>query len=126
MTTKTQTALRKLIADASTAPKMRRAATLRLGRLRAASRPAITTRTKPAPAPSEDAKFEAYQSFVALSAQRSALHRKRRSTGEQGIFGAMVALMPANSPTTDDPQQWRDFIAQVEGVLAEIKSAKTL
>ena len=69
MTTRTQAALRKLIADTTTAPAMRRAATLRLSRLRAATTPAATTRAKPtAPtAPSEKAVFEAVQSFHALS-----------------------------------------------------------
>jgi hypothetical protein len=121
-------ALERCVSDSTKPEKLRRSASLRLSRLRAAvNRPAATTRTTaPAPAPSEDAKFEAVQAFRALSAQRSALIRKRRSRGEHEAFAAMVALMPANSPTTDNPQQWRDFIAQVEGVLAEIKAVKVL
>jgi hypothetical protein len=134
-------ALEECIADASRPEKIRRACALRLARLKSATRPqgaglrltatrptATRTTAKPAPLPipTEKARFEALQSFLALSRHRSALHRKRRSTSEQSIFSAMVALMPAGIPTTDDAQQWRNFIAQVEGVLAEIKSAKTL
>jgi hypothetical protein len=128
MTTKTQTALRKLIADASTAPTIRRAATLRLGRLRAASRPAITTRAtsaKPAtpPVPTEKARYEALQSFLALSRHRSALHRKRCTPAEYELKAVMTCLMPATAPTTDDPGQWRDFISRISGILEEIKSS---
>lgn len=118
-------ALERAIADSATAPKIRRGCVLRLARLRAATRPAITTRTTaPTPAPTEQAKFEAVQSFRALSLQRTALHRKRRSEGEQEIFKAMICLMPSAAPQGDDPQQWRNFIAQVSGLLEEIKSIK--
>lgn len=121
-------ALERAIADSATAPKIRRSCTLRLARLRAASvkRPAITTRTKAAtPAPTTAAKFEAVQSFNALAAQRTALFRNRRRTrGEQDIFNSMVALMPAAVPTNDDTTAWSNFIAQVDGLLSEIKSIK--
>jgi hypothetical protein len=30
--------------------------------------------------------------------------------------------MPGTAPTTDDPGQWRDFIARISGILEEIKS----
>jgi hypothetical protein len=122
MTTKTQTALRKLIADTSTAPTMRRAATLRLSRLRAA-----TTRTTiPTPAaPSEKAIFEAVQSFHALSRQRTALYR-HRTAGSFSILNAMTALMPAAVPTSSDPTEWRNFIAQIDGILEEIKNVRPL
>jgi hypothetical protein len=106
---------------------MRRAATLRLGRLRAASRPAITARAKPvAPAaPSEKAIFEAVQSFHALSRQRSALFR-HRTAGSFSILNTLTALMPAAVPTSSDPTEWRNFIAQVDGLLSEIKTIKHL
>ena len=122
MNTRTQAALRKLIADTSTAPTMRRAATLRLSRLRAA-----TTRTTiPTPAaPSEKAVYEAVQSFHALSRQRSALYR-RRTAGSFSILNAMTALMPAAVPTSSDPTEWRNFIAQIDGILEEIKNARPL
>jgi hypothetical protein len=128
MTTRTQAALRKLIADTTTAPTMRRAATLRLSRLRAATTLAATTRAKPtAPAaPSEKAVYEAVQSFHALSRQRTALYRRRSTTREQTIFNAMTALMPAAVPTSSDPNEWRDFIAQVGGILEEIKNVRPL
>jgi hypothetical protein len=126
-------ALERCVSDSTKPEKLRRSASLRLSRLRAAvKRPAATTRTtapsNPAalPVPTEKARYEALQSFLALCRQRTALHRKRRSTGEQGIFNAMVALMPATAPTCDDPQQWRDFIARVSAILEEIKTAKTL
>jgi hypothetical protein len=121
-------ALERLVADSTTAPKMRRAATLRLGRLRAANRPAITTRAKPAaPAPSEEAKFEAAQSFAALARQRTALFRNRRRTqGEQEAFNAMVCLMPATMPPDNDPKAWTNFVAQIGGLLSEIKTIKHL
>lgn len=126
-TARTIAALERLVADSTAAPKMRRAATLRLGRLRAASRPAITTRTTaPAPAPSEKAIFEAVQSFHALSRQRSALFRKRRSGAEQSIFAALNLLMPAAAPTNDDPKAWSDFIGRIDLLLEEIRSAKPL
>jgi hypothetical protein len=119
-------ALERLVADSTAAPKMRRAATLRLGRLRAASRPAITTRTTPtAPAPSEEAKFEAAQSFNALARQRTALFRNRhRTRGEQEAFNAMVFLMPATMPPDNDPTAWRNFVAVIDGLLSEIKNIK--
>jgi len=120
-------ALERLVADSTAAPKMRRAATLRLGRLRAASRPAITARAKPtAPAaPSEKAVYEAVQSFHALSRQRSALFR-HRTAGSFSILNAMTALMPAAVPTSSYPTEWRNFIAQIDGILEEIKNARPL
>ena len=125
--------LQRVYNDASRPEAARRSAALRLSRLRAAvNRPAATARTtapsKPAPlpVPTEKARFEALESFLALSRHRTALHRKRRTAGEQDIFNAMVALMPATVPPTDDPQQWRDFIAKVSCILEEIKAAKTL
>jgi hypothetical protein len=126
-------ALEKAVVDFSRPEKIRRSCALRLARLRAAARPAAgtTTRTKAAPAkpaplpvPTERARFEAVQSFLALSRHRTALFRKRRTAGEQDVFNAMVALMPATAPTSDDPQQWRDFIARVSAILEEIKSTK--
>ena len=128
MNAKTQNALRKLIADSTTAPIMRRAATLRLSRLRAATTPAATTRAKPtAPAaPSEKAVFEAVTSFHALSRQRTALFRRRSTAREQTIFNAMTALMPAAVPTSNDPQPWIIFVQQIDGLLAEIKNVRPL
>jgi hypothetical protein len=120
-------ALEKCVSDSTRPEKLRRSASLRLSRLRAAvKRPAtITTRTTaPAPAPSEDAKFEAVQAFRALSAQRSALIRKRRSRGQQEAFEAMVALMPAAMPQDSDPKAWSNFVAVIDGLLFEIKSIK--
>ena len=125
MTARTIISLERLLADSTKPAVMRRACALRLSRLRAASRPATTTRTTaPAPVPSEVAKFEAVQSFHALSRQRTALHRKRRSPGEQEIFRAMLALMPAAAPTNDDPKAWTNFVAQIDGLLSEIKNIK--
>jgi hypothetical protein len=119
-------ALQRAVADSARPEKIRRACALRLSRLRAASRPATTTRTKPAAsaAPTEQAKFEAVQSFRALSLQRTALHRKRRTTGEQEIFKAMLALMPATSPQDSDPTAWRNFVGLIDGLLSEIKNIK--
>ena len=121
-------ALEKCVSDSTRPEKLRRSASLRLSRLRAAvKRPAVTTRTTaPASAPSEDAKFEAVQAFRALSAQRSALIRKRRSRGEQEAFATLVALMPANIPQGSDPTAWRNFVGQIDGLLAELKGIHTL
>ena len=126
-------ALQRAVADSARPEKIRRACALRLSRLRAATtatakRPAPTTRTTPAApsAPTAQACFEAHQSFTALAAQRSALHRKRRSPGEQEIFKAMLALMPAAMPQDGDPKAWTDFVAQIDGLLSEIKSIKHL
>jgi len=123
--------LEQLVSDSTKPATMRRAATLRLARLRAASATAkpltITTRTKAAPAPTEEAKFEAAQSFHALSRQRSALFRNRRRTrGEQNAFNAMVCLMPRAMPQDDDPKAWTNFVAEIAGLLCEIKSIKHL
>ena len=133
-------ALEECIADASRPEKLRRMAALRLARLRAAAKAApatglrlttgTTTRTKPAtaakpaapPAPTERTRFEALQSFLALSRHRSALRRKRRTPAENNIFASMVCLMPSAAPTTDDPAAWRDFIDRVGLILEEIKS----
>ena len=131
-------ALEKAVVDFSRPEKIRRSCALRLARLRAAGRPATglrptpgtTTRTKPAPAakpatppvPSERARFEAVQSFLALSRHRTALHRKRRTPAETEIYFSMTALMPAAVPITDDAKAWTDFIARISGILEEIKS----
>lgn len=126
MTARTVAALQRLVADSTAAPKMRRAATLRLSRLRAATRPTVITRTSaPVPAPTEQAKFEAYQSFIALSQQRSALMRKRRTPAEQEIFQSMIALMPSAAPQGNDPKAWNNFVAQIDGLLSEIKNIRT-
>jgi len=126
---RTIAALEKAVADSTRPEKMRRACALRLSRLRAAvKRPApITTRTTaPAPTPSEQAKFEAVQSFRALAAQRSALMRKRKTRGEMEIFASMIALMPGTIPNADDQVGWRNFIAQIDATLSEIKTIKYL
>lgn len=130
---RTISCLQRLAADASEPAPMRRAAALRLSRLRAAATPAATTpaattRVKPtAPAaPSERAIFEAVQSFHALSRQRSAIYRRRSTAREQTIFNAMTALMPAAVPTSSDPNEWRNFIAQIDGILEEIKNVRPL
>jgi hypothetical protein len=135
-------ALEKAVVDFSRPEKIRRSCALRLARLRAAGRPATglrptpgtTTRTKPAPAakpatppvPSERARYEAVQSFLALSRHRTALHRKRRTPAETEIYFSMTALMPAAVPTTDDAKAWTDFIARIDGTLSEIKSITIL
>jgi hypothetical protein len=140
---RTIAALEKAVVDFSRPEKIRRSCALRLARLRAAARPATglrlttgtsTTRTKPAtaakpatpPVPTERARFEALQSFLALSRSRTALHRKRCSAAEYEIKATMVALMPAAVPATDDATAWRNFIAQIDGLLWEIKSIKPL
>ena len=128
---KTIAALQRLAADSAAAPKMRRAATLRLGRLRAASALAkpltITTRTNaPTPAPNEKAVFEAVQSFRALSRQRTALFSKRRTEGERQILATMTALMPPAVPQGSDPKAWSDFIERIDLILSEIKTIKHL
>ena len=127
MTTKTQSALRKLAADASEPAAMRRAATLRLSRLRAATTPAATRAKPTAPAaPSEKAIHEAVTSFLALSRQRAALSRKHRTPAMQGAFLAISALLPAAVPTSNDPQPWINFVQQIDGLLAEIKNVRPL
>jgi hypothetical protein len=133
-------ALEKAVVDFSRPEKIRRSCALRLARLRAAGRPATglrptpgtttTTRTKPAPAakpatppvPTERARYEAVQSFLALSRSRTALHRKRRTPAETEIYFSMTALMPAAVPVGDDAKSWTDFIARISGILEEIKS----
>ncbi len=129
--------LEQCVADASRPEKLRRMAGRRLARLKAAAKAApatglrlttgTTTRTtaaKPAtpPAPTEKAKFEAVQSFLALSRHRTALHRKRRTPAENNIFAAMTCLMPGTAPTSDDPAAWRDFIDRIGLILQELKS----
>jgi hypothetical protein len=129
MTAKTQNALRKLAADASEPAPMRRAAALRLSRLRAAATPAATTRaarpTAPT-APSTKAIHEAVTSFHALSRQRTALSRKHRTPAMQDAFLAISALLPAAVPTSNDPQPWINFVQQIDGLLAEIKNVQPL
>lgn len=129
---RTMICLERLIADSTKPETMRRHAALRLGRLRAAQRSAKPSRpaapppatTRATPPPSPQACFEAVQSFRALSRQRTALFRKRRTAGEQDILKAMIALMPAAAPQGNDPKQWRNFVAQIDGLLSEIKSIK--
>ena len=140
---RTLAALEACINDSTRPEKLRRACSLRLSRLRAAARPATglrlttgtsTTRTKPAtapkpatpPVPTQRARYEALEAFLCLARQRSALYRKRCNAAEYEIKATMVALMPAAVPTTDDATAWRNFIAQVDGLLSEIKSIKPL
>jgi len=118
--------LEKCVADSTRPAALRRAATLRLSRLRAATNATRTTSPAPEPAPSEQAKFEAVQAFLALSRQRTALHRKRCTAGEYEIKAAMTALMPASAPQDNNPTAWRNFVAQVDGLLFEIKTTKPL
>ena len=131
MTTRTQAALRKLIADTTTAPTMRRAATLRLSRLRAATtapaKPALPTTTRATPpVATGKAIFEAVTSFRALARQRTALLRKRRTAGEREILATLIALMPATVPQGDDAKPWSDFIERVSLMLEEIRNIKNL
>lgn len=134
MTTEKQiTALERLISDSAQPEKVKRACSLRLSRLR---RAATTTQrmgaapmarsVTPPTAPSAKQCVEAGEAFLALSRQRSALHRKRRTPAEQEVFGVMVALMPPAIPTSADPNEWRDFVAKVEAVLSEIKTTPNL
>jgi hypothetical protein len=118
--------LEKCVADSTRPAALRRAATLRLSRLRSAATATRTTAPAPEPAPSEQAKFEAVQSFRALAAQRSALMRKRRSRGEQEIFAHMIALMPGAVPSAEDQKGWSDFVARIDATLSEIKSVTIL
>ena len=119
---RTIAALEKAVVDFTRPEKIRRACALRLSRLRAATKPAAPA-PKPAPvAPTEDAKFQAYQAFRALCAQRSALIRKRKTAAELEIFHTMIALMPGGVPNHDDQNGWRDFIARVDATLSEIKT----
>jgi hypothetical protein len=126
MTTRTQAALRKLIADTTTAPTMRRAATLRLSRLRAATTALPTTTRATPPVATGKAIFEAVTSFRALARQRTALLRKRRTAGEREILATLIALMPAAVPQGDDAKPWSDFIERVDLMLEEIRNIKNL
>ncbi len=114
----------RILADATAPEKIKRNAALRLSRLRAAAkRPAVTTRAAtPAPMPSKDQIFEAVEAFRALGRQRTALIGKRKSAAERQALATMVALMPSAVPQASDPTEWRNFVAQVEGLLAEIKT----
>lgn len=128
---RTMYCLERLVADSTKPEAMRRAATLRLGRLRAASRSAkpltITPAKKPpTPAPTEKAIFEAVQSFRALSRQRTALFKKRRTEGERQILATMTALMPGAIPQGSDPKTWADFVGRIDLLLEEIRSIKIL
>ena len=128
---KTVAALQRLAADSAAAPKMRRAATLRLSRLRAATtapaKPALTLTTRTtAPVPTAKAVFEAVQGFRALARQRTALLRKRRTAGEREILATLIALMPATVPQGDDAKPWSDFIERVSLMLEEIRNIKNL
>ncbi len=123
--------LEACINDSTRPEKLRRMAALRLSRLRAAARPATSTATRtkavpakpaPLPVPTEKARYESVQSFLALSRHRTALHRKRRTPAEMEIYFSMTALMPAAVPATDDAKAWTDFIARIDGTLSEIKT----
>jgi transposase len=114
----------RILADATAPEKIKRNATLRLSRLRAAAkRPAVTTRAAtPAPMPTKDQIFEAVEAFRSLGRQRTALIGKRKSQAERQALATMVALMPAAVPQGSEPNEWRNFVALVEGLLAELKT----
>ena len=134
MVARTMICLERLIADSTKPETMRRYATLRLGRLRAAQRTAKPSRpaapppatTRATPPPSPQACFEAVQSFRDLSRQRTALFRKRRSEGERQILATMTALMPSDIPQGSDPKAWSDVIDRIDLILSEIKNIKNL
>ena len=123
---KTIAALQRLAADSAAAPTMRRAATLRLGRLRAATTALPTTTRATPPVATGKAIFEAVTSFRALARQRTALLRKRRTAGEREILATLIALMPATVPQGDDAKPWSDFIERVDLMLEEIRNIKNL
>jgi hypothetical protein len=118
----------RILADATAPEKIKRNATLRLSRLRAAAkRPTTSTRAAaPAPVPTDDQIFQAVQAFRSLASQRSTLIRKRKSDAEREILHTMIALMPATIPQGSDPTAWKNFVAQIDGTLTEIRSIKTL
>lgn len=121
-------ALERLVADSTAAPKMRRAATLRLSRLRAATKPAAPV---PRPAPDQESllrgKLLARDAFLALAAQRRALiKRTNRTPAEDLILDTLLAEMPGTVPDgTADAAAWCDFVGAVSRTLAAIKSLPT-
>jgi len=118
----------RILADATAPEKIKRNATLRLSRLRAAAkRPTTSTgAAAPAPAPTDDQIFQAVQAYRSLASQRSTLLRKRKTASEREILHTMIALMPPAVPPGNDVTEWRNFVAQIDGILSEIKSIKTL
>ena len=114
---RTMSCLNKLIANSATPANLRRAAVLRLSRMKAAVNPApdLQSLTR--------GVALARETFLTMHAQRTALLRKtRRTPAENIILNTMLDKMPDNLPAPNaDNRAWCGFVEQVSNTLQAIK-----
>jgi hypothetical protein len=113
--------LNKLIANSAAPANLRRAAVLRLARLKSAISPApdLQSLTR--------GVALARETFLTMHAQRGALIRKpRRSYAENLILNVMLEEMPDSLPAPNaDNRAWCGFVEQVSNTLQAIKDLPT-
>lgn len=113
--------LERYVADSTKPETFRRAASLRLARMKTATRPA----------PDHESllrgKLLARDTFLTLHAQRRALVRKPcRTAAEDRILGTLLTTMPDTMPDgAADNGAWCNFVGAVSRTLGAIKSLPT-
>lgn len=111
--------LENILAKSTLKPDVRRAATLRLTRLRAHTTGATSeTLAK--------GKMLARQTYVDLWCQRAALIRKRRRTAEDNaVLNVLVEHLPTREPAAAaQNSEWVPFVGAVTSTLEELKSLR--
>lgn len=113
--------LERIIADSAKPDKIRRAAVLRLSRMKSATNPApdLQSLTR--------GVALARETFLTMHAQRTALLRKtRRTPAENIILNTMLEEMPDSLPAPNaDNRAWCGFVEQVTNALQAIKDLPT-
>lgn len=111
--------LEKMLAKSTTKPHVRRAATLRLTRLRAHTAEAT-------PETLAKGKMLARQTYVDLWCQRAALIRKRRRTAEDNaVLDVLLEHLPTREPAAAaENSEWVPFVDAISGTLKELKSLR--
>lgn len=118
---RTISCLNKLVANSATPANVRRAAVLRLARMKSAINPApdLQSLTR--------GVALARETFLTMHAQRNALLRKtRRTPAENIILNTMLEEMPDSLPAPNaDNRAWCGFVEQVTNALQAIKDLPT-
>lgn len=108
--------LQRLISDSAKPDKIRRAAVLRLGRIKAAMNPTPNIQSI------QRGKKLAHDTFCTLWAQRGALIRKRRTAAENIILNVLLEELPDREPLPSAPaSEWCAFISGITRTLSIIK-----
>ena len=108
--------LQRIISDSAKPDKIRRAAVLRLGRMKAVTNPAPNVQSI------QRGKKLAHDTFCTLWAQRGALIRKRRTAADNIILNVLLEELPDREPLPSAPaSEWCAFISAVTRTLTTLK-----